>query len=242
MSIYAIHSSRWLLILIVVLFGQCKDRTPDAARFHEFTPILTQETLDEWEGDSEYWQFEDGVLVGEITPENILIENTFYIWNGGTVGDFELKAEYRISAKGNSGINYRSSPVEDREHVLRGYQADIDGENRYTGQVYEERGRSILAAPGQYTHVGSDNTITEIGTLGEASELSTAIDTEGNGWNELQLTVRGSTLIHMINGRVISITVDEGKQPEEGLLGLQLHRGPPMKIEFRNILLKHLPD
>jgi len=76
-----------------------------------FTPIFDGKSLSGWEGDPKYWRIEDGNLVGEITPETIVKQNTFIIWRGGSPADFELKLEYRISARGNSGINYRSTEV-----------------------------------------------------------------------------------------------------------------------------------
>ena len=57
----------------------------------EFVPIFNGETLDGWEGDSTYWRVENGNLVGEITPETTLENNSFIIWQGGRPGDFELK-------------------------------------------------------------------------------------------------------------------------------------------------------
>lgn len=240
MSRIATYPLEYCLILLAVLATQCRDPEAGADLNPEFAPILSANTLDDWEGDPEYWRFENSVLIGEITPQTILAENTFFIWKGGTVADFELKADYRISSGGNSGINYRSKRVEGDEYVLSGYQADIDGQNRYTGQVYEEQGRSILAKPGQLTRVGRDNSIEEIGSVGEQTELSALIN--GSGWNEYHLVVQGNTLIHLINGKVITIAVDNGSRRQtDGVLGLQLHRGPPMKIEFRNVRLKQLP-
>src|SRR3954466_16240366 len=78
-----------------------------------FRPIFNGNTLDGWEGDPKYWRAENGSLVGEITPETIIRSNTFIIWQGGSPKDFELKADYRITSGGNSGINYRSMVVPD---------------------------------------------------------------------------------------------------------------------------------
>lgn len=226
-----------LLLLLPVMFGQCQNPESEMDREPAFHRILTGNTLENWEGNPEYWRFEDGILIGEITPQNILLENSFFIWKEEKVRDFELKVEYRISSDGNSGINYRSEKVEDTEYVLRGYQADIDGLNRYSGQIYEEKGRSILAARGQVALVSEENKISVIGSTGKDSLLSSVVNRDE--WNDYHLIVRGNTFIHMINGRVMSIAIDEGgKQKEEGLLGLQLHRGPPMKVEFRNLQLK----
>src|SRR5581483_5281181 len=123
-----------------------------------FEPIFDGKSFHNWDGDPKYWRVENSCMVGEITPETIVKSNTFIIWRGGAPRDFELKADYRITAGGNSGINYRSVQVPDavtpsNKFVLKGYQADIDGKNQYTGQNYEEKGRLFLAERGQITHV-----------------------------------------------------------------------------------------
>ena len=207
---------------------------PDAG----YEQILTRETVDNWEGDTEYWRFEDGKLIGEITEDNLLEQNTFFIWDR-EVADFELKVEYRISPEGNSGINYRSEKVEGVDYALRGYQADFDGPNKWSGQLYEERGRTFLALRGQVTYVGKDDEPSEIGSTGEESELASLVN--DGGWNEYHLIVEGNTLIHMLNGQVTAVVIDEGESAAaDGLLGVQIHQGPPMKVEFRNFLFREL--
>ena len=124
-----------------------------------FQPIFDGKTLGGWDGDPKYWRVEDGALVGEITPETVIKSNTFIIWRGGRPKDFELKLDYRITADGNSGINYRSAivpdPVTPQKFAMRGYQCDIDGRKRYAGNNYEEKGRLFLAVRGQVTRVAA---------------------------------------------------------------------------------------
>ncbi len=100
-----------------------------------FESIFDGRTLKGWAGDPKYWRVEGGALVGEVTPETLLKQNSFIIWRGGVTRDFELKVEYRVSARGNSGINYRSVEVAGQPFALRGYQADIDGQNRNAGDL-----------------------------------------------------------------------------------------------------------
>ena len=203
-----------------------------------FEPIFDGKTLSGWEGDSTYWRVEDGALVGEVTPETLLEQNSFIIWRGGTTEDFELKVEYRVSAEGNSGINYRSIEVPEQKWALKGYQADIDGAGRWTGQIYEERGRTFLASRGQFTEVTDDGTPTIRASLGDSTEILSYVEKED--WNEYHLIVRGNVLIHIINNRIMSMSVDNDPEQRrsEGLLGVQVHVGPPMKIEYRNFRLK----
>jgi len=139
-----------------------------------FQPIFDGKSLAGWEGDPKYWSVEDGCMVGKITPETIIKSNTFIIWQGGAPKDFEIKADYRITSGGNSGINYRSVVVPDKvtpsnKFAMRGYQADIDGQNRYTGQNYEEKGRLFLATRGAITHVTGKRKPIVLATLGDAA-------------------------------------------------------------------------
>ena len=204
-----------------------------------FQPIFDG-TLKNWDGDPQYWRVDNGILVGEVTPSNLLKQNSFLIWRGGTPKDFELKVEFRISDHGNSGINYRSVEIPNTKWLLRGYQADIDGADKYTGQNYEERGRTFLAMRGQVTRVdGTGPTV--IASLGSGDELKAFI--HANDWNQYHLIVHGNLLIHILNGHIMCEVIDDdtANRKFEGLIGVQVHVGPPMKIEYRSILLKPLP-
>lgn len=212
-----------------------------------FVPIFDGKTLAGWDGDPKYWRVEDGSIVGEVTPDTLLKINTFLIWRGGTTRDFELKADYRISAKGNSGINYRSVEVPGMQWVMRGYQADIDGESRnpngprYTGQNYEERGRLFIGLRGQVTRIETGKIPEVIGSLGDTQQLASYVN-GSDGWNHYFLIVRGNVLIHILNGHVMSVVIDDDPvgRKMDGELGVQVHVGPPMKVEFKNILYKAL--
>ncbi len=220
----------------------------------EFTAIFDGQSLAGWEGDEKIWRVEDGLLIGELINDE-LENNTFLIWKEGTPGDFELKTEFRITENGNSGINYRSERVEDIPFALRGYQADMDGKNSYTGQNYEERKRTTLAYRGQKTRINSQappgnvkeyikNNAWEglevIEELGDRDSLKTLIRAED--WNSMRLVIRGNRLQHYINEVLMSEVIDEDEvnRKLEGLLGIQIHVGPPMKAEFRNIMYKKL--
>jgi hypothetical protein len=211
-----------------------------------FELIFDGKTLQGWEGDLRYWRVENGCLVGEITSQTPLRQNSFLIWRGGPVRDFELKVEYRVSSHGNSGINYRSVEAPGQPWVMQGYQADIDGQIRnadgvrYTGQNYEELGRTFLALRGQMTHIAEGKKPRVIALLGDSKALESFI--RNDDWNEYHLIVRGNTLIHILNGQVMSIVIDDDtvNRRFDGLIGVQVHTGPPMKIEFRDFRLKKL--
>lgn len=234
---------------IATLFGLFFPAAPAASVFPEpagadstgFVPIFDGKTLTGWDADPKYWRVENGTLVGEVTLQTLLQANSFAIWRGGAPADFELKVEYRVSAAGNSGINYRSSEAPTPAFALKGYQCDINGAFNWTGQNYEERGRTFLALRGQITRLAPDAKPAIIGSLGGKDALAGFLRAED--WNQVHLIVRGNVFTHLINGQVMSIVVDEdaAARTSSGLIGVQVHVGPPMKIEYRNFLLKILP-
>lgn len=220
----------------------------------DFVQIFDGKTLHNWKGDTAFWSVKDGILTGEETAETspLLKANTFLIWQGGKLADFELTAEYKITAEGNSGIQYRSEAVDGVPNGLSGYQMDIDGANTYTGQNYEERKRCIVAFRGQKVtlpavsgsiqdlaknNVWSPSQLT--GSLGSADSLKSLIK---EGWNTCHIIAKGNHLQHYINDVLMcDITDDDAaNRKASGLIGLQLHAGHVMKIEFRNIKLKTL--
>lgn len=208
-----------------------------------FNSIFDGKTLTGWEGDPTYWSVIDGAMVGQITPQTVIKSNTFIIWQGGSPSDFELKVDYKITTGGNSGINYRSLVVPDlvtpaNRFAMRGYQCDIDGANRYTGNNYEEKGRLFLGVRGQVTRVTGVSKPAILSTFDEASDLTSVITA---GWNTVHLLARGPILTHIINNRLMCIVVDDDpKRPLKGLLGVQVHVGGPMRVEYRNWRLKQL--
>ncbi len=204
-----------------------------------FVPIFDG-TLKDWDGDPVYWRVENGSLVGEVKPETLLARNSFIIWRGGEVADFELKLEYRVSAEGNSGINYRSVEVPELKWAMEGYQDDIDGKDQWSGQNYEERGRKFLAYRGQGVVLKPGQPPLIARDLGDRAELQKKV--LKNDWNQVHIIAKGKLLQHFTNGVLMAEVVDEDdeKRRLKGLLGVQVHVGPPMKIEYRAIRLKRL--
>ena len=209
-----------------------------------FISIFDGKSLDNWLGDPVYWNVKDGIMTGTVTPETLLKENSFIVWQGGTPRNFELKLEYRVSDKGNSGINYRSKYVEtglNNKFALSGYQCDIDGEGCCAGMNYEERGRTFLAMRGQTALIRTGEKPQIIGWIDSAESLWEE-SVKQNDWNEAHIIARDNVLIHIINGRVMSVVVDDDteKRANSGYIGVQVHVGPPMTIEYKNIRLKEL--
>jgi hypothetical protein len=208
-----------------------------------FQSIFDGRTLSGWEGNPAYWRVEAGAIVGEITAATVIKSNTFVVWRGGRPRDFELKLDYRITPEGNSGVNYRSAIVPDpvtpaNRFAMRGYQCDLDGRKQYPGNNYEEKGRLFLAVRGQMTHVVGGRVPVLLATIGDPDELARSVTDD---WNAMHLIVRGNTFTHMINGRLMTVVVDDDapNRPVDGLIGMQVHAGPPMKVEYRNIRLKN---
>lgn len=244
------------IILAMLMTSSCKTSSQSNPGKDDFVKIFDGKTLKNWEGDPTYWRVENGSLVGEVTPATLLKTNTFIIWRGGQTTDFELITEFRIATTGNSGINYRSVQLKDIPYALKGYQADIDGANRYTGQNYEERARTTLAYRGQKTIINAQSDpsatlqaniknnawtgVTVEASLGHSDSLKAHIKNEN--WNECRIVAKGNRLQHFINGVLMSDVTDNDTVNRKltGLLGVQVHVGPPMKVEYRNIRLKQL--
>jgi hypothetical protein len=231
--------------------GQAGPRGPQPMPFDDhtgFVSIFDGSSLKGWDGDAKFWRVENGAIVGQTTAENPLKENTFIIWRGGEPADFELKLEYRIDAT-NSGIQIRSVhlPAGTKQGsgtiagnwVLKGYQCDIDAANRFTGQIYEERGRGFLAMRGQFTYIPNGGGPRVVGALQRTSEELLEI-IKVNDWNQVHIIARGNMITEILNGHVTSTVVDDDTRARalKGLMGFQIHVGDPMKAEFKNIWLK----
>jgi hypothetical protein len=223
-----------LLLVAAASFG---------ARDDEFTDLFNGKDLTGWDGDSQFWSVEDGAITGRTSAEHPAPHNTFLIYKGGAEGhpsavlrDFELRVKFKLTNH-NSGVQYRSRELPD--HVVAGYQADIvdDKENRFTGILYEERGRGILAERGQKVTI-DENGEKKVEAMGDAEELGKAI--KKGEWNEYLIIARGDHLVQKINGRIMVDLTDKqtGKAAREGVLAFQIHQGPPMVVQFKEVRLK----
>ena len=208
-----------------------------------FKSIFDGKTLAGWDGNPDLWSVEDGALTGKTKGPDHLAYNQFLIWRGGAPKNFEFHAKARCSAS-NSGIQYRSKVVDAAGFVVGGYQADFEAGKTYSGILYEERGRGILAERGQrtrITEVNGQTRIVKVGDLAPSAELQANI--RANDWNDYVVIADGNHLMHFINGRMTIEVIDEqaAKAAKSGVLALQIHAGPPMQVQFKDILLKRLP-
>jgi hypothetical protein len=236
----------------------------------EVKSLFNGKDLTGWEGNPQLWSVQDGAITGITPPDpadptkGIIKHNTFLVWKGGTAADFELTFQYRLVA-GNSGVQYRSKelPLGDFGPIMSGYQADFESGTKYSGILYEEKGRGILAQRGQQTTIkpasaaptedgkakgkgkgkgkGSAKPVVEVtGSVGDSDAIQAAIKSEQ--WNDYKIIAKGNHLQHFINGmKTIDVTdEDSANAPKEGLIGLQIHQGPPMTVQFKDLQLKEL--
>ena len=224
-----------------------------AASLHaEEKQLFNGKDLTGWEGNPKLWSVQDGAITGKTSDsgDTKINHNTFLIWKDGTVADFELTFKYRIE-KGNSGVQYRSKKLEDGTFgpIVSGYQADFEAGTTYSGILYEERGRGILAQRGQKTEIEAaakdpanpkapDFKVNATGSVGDSSEIQAAIKNED--WNDYKIVAKGNHVQHFINGKqTVDVTdKDAACAPKEGILALQIHVGPAMVVQFKDLLLK----
>ncbi|MGA0134145.1 MAG: 3-keto-disaccharide hydrolase [Opitutales bacterium] len=202
-----------------------------------------------WRG-LDFWSVRDGAITGQTTKEHPTKGNTFLVWEG-EVADFELTLRYRIvdlngksDAFGNSGIQYRSKVVDEKAFVVAGYQGDFECGKTYSGILYEEKGRGILAKRGEKVviHEGKDPKkprIEVVGEVGKSAEIQAAI--RPADWNDYRIVARGGHLQHFINGvQTVDVTDETAAGARKGVLALQLHAGTAMTVQFKDIVLKDL--
>ncbi len=204
--------------------------------------LFDGKTLNGWSGNSQYWSEENQSIVGTNTKQNPTKGNTFLIWKNGSLKNFDLSLECKIET-GNSGIQYRSFLKPGKQDGFRvgGYQADFESGDRFSGICYGEAFRGILSLRGDSTTLTrtSDGKLSKrITKIGNADELGSYI--KKNQWNHYRIVANGFHFVHYINNKKMCEVIDNDvkQRRTEGLLALQLHAGPPMKVHYRNIILK----
>ena len=240
-----------LALALLVLLGVAAS-SPAA----EFQPIFDGRTLAGWipsdhltpDGSvksdapaNPFWSVEDGAITARSTPENPCKKNQFLVWQLGTVDDFELKLKYRIQGgpSANSGVQVRSQIQPDGH--MEGYQCDIDLAGKWVGAIYDEHGRKLLADRGQRAVIGEDGKIQHAPiSSSDKAELFKLVNPDG--WNDYHIIARGDHISVYINGKLMSMVVDRDRKDREfsGFLAVQLHSGPPMTVQFKDIALKRL--
>jgi len=213
------------LIPLVLLF-------PVLASGADWKPLFNSKDLAGWTGDPRVWKVENGIIIGETNDgDKKLAKNTFLIWQGGEPADFELEYKARVTVSNNSGVQYRSKVVEASTWRVGGYQMDLHPNPPYLGQLYEELGRGIVCLRGQRV------------TLTDKIEVTGKLETDDVNmaeWNIYRIVARGNVLQHFVNGKLAAEITDLNveKRAAKGVIALQLHAGPAMKAEFKDLRLR----
>lgn len=202
-----------------------------------FTSLFNGKDLTGWDGNPKFWSVEDGAITGRTKAPEDLDYNQFLIWRGGQVENFELKAKIKVKGN-NSGIQYRSKEMtEVGKWSIGGYQCDVHPTAENNAMLYHERGRGIVAKNGQTVAVDPDGR-----KWLTADRDPVAVDTAE--WNEYSIIAKGNHVTHLLNGKVTAVVhdYDEKGRCLSGLLAIQIHKGPAMEVQVKDIQLKVLPE
>ncbi len=204
-----------------------------------FVSIFNGKDLTGWSGNPRLWTVQDGAITGRTTPQNRICENNFLIWSGGEPADFELRLQFRIEG-GNSGIYFHSRQRTAMEpEALIGPQADFSADNRWTGVLMEYTLRDILAERGQIVQIDDQGNKKVTGQTGDPQELLNHVNLAE--WNDYTIITKAGRTTLKINGQTMCQVQDKDpKRPTTGKLALQLHQGPEMTVQFKNIRIKNL--
>ena len=191
-------------------------------------------TLDNWTGNPEHWTVENGVIVG-VNRADSPIEHSDYLYWDGIASDFVLELDIRVLG-GNSGIQYRSE--QKGAHDIEGYQADLDSDNQYTGALYESNGRGLMSLRGQKRGFLFQDNRRDLGIIAGVDEPPVL----PHEWNRYRITADGPRITHHINDRLMTEVIDEDpeRRRDDGRIAIQIHSGPPMRVEARNLSIRPL--
>lgn len=198
-----------------------------------FSPVFNGRDLDGWKQDGDFFRVENGVLVGETTAEKPCPTSQYLVYAREQLADFDLRGSFRLSKGANSGFQVRSSDSTTKD---TGYQADMNGSGSIVGFFYctgqhlvGERGTDVtLAAPSRK----------RVDRFADSAELQTVYRPEE--WNEFRIVAKGRILAMWING-VRTVSVADARKnflPDTGYISIQLHKGHPMKAEFRDLRVR----
>lgn len=198
--------------------------------------LFNGKDLSGWEGAPGWWTIEDGALTAQSTPEKPCKACNYLVWKGGQPADFELTCDFRLSDKANSGVQIRSETRPNWDTY--GYQADMTGDGGLVGYVYHHK-RGLIAARGEKVTIAADGQRTAE-KLGDPAELAKSF--KKGDWNRYRIVCRGPEIALYVNGVLMCQITDNDATTaaKRGIIALQMHPGPPMKVQFKNIELTEL--
>jgi hypothetical protein len=198
-----------------------------------FQPMFNGKDLTGWEGKPGGWWVEDGAITSESTPEKPCVKHHYLYWRGGKPADFVMRFKYKLVG-GNSGVQFRSQ--ERPEFDTWGYQADMEAGTEWTGCLFQhDRGGVVMR--GKQAVIAEDGTRQET-EFTPSSELQQAV--KQNGWNDYEILAQGNHVVLSINGKRMCEVVDRDAKwaCKDGIIALQMHPGPPMKVQFKDLRIK----
>jgi len=225
-----------LVILMISVFTvSCKSEMAKEKIDSKTISLFNGKNLDNWRGDARVWSVEEGSIVGRTTDEVKIDKNTFLI-HESTFSDFELSLKYKIVG-GNSGIQYRAKVLDEDDFVVGGYQADMEAGIQYSGILYEEKGRGIMALRGEQVVI-NENGEKEVEHFEKDENIQAIINQDQ--WNNYRIVVKGNHLQHFINSiKTIDVIDSEiAKKSDRGIIALQVHKGPNMVVHYKDLIVK----
>lgn len=253
------HRASRITFGLFVMFMVCWQQTAlgsrgagslaDTNSSQEWVSLFNGKDLTGWDGDPRFWSVADGAIRGETTLGKLPLRNTFLIWRDGKLQDFILKIKFRIR-NGNSGIQYRSKEFD--KWRVSGYQAEVENNPGKVGFLYHEAGRGWLVNVGDFLLIDKDGKKNVVSKVADKDELIRAGYYKEKDWNEYTIIAQGNHIVHYLNGYQTIELLDNDRltnpdDPEDrkgaarqGILALQIHVGPPMLVEFKDIRIKHL--
>ncbi len=210
---------------------------PLSAAEDGFRPLFNGKDLAGWDGNPGLWSVQDGAITGKTTGPAQLKYNQFLIWRGGKVKNFELRLKVKHQGN-NTGVQYRSRELpENGTWSIGGYQCDMHPNPPYNAMVYDERGRGIITQNGQRVVIDPQG-------QKWVTDEHEPVKVDPSEWHDYTIIANGNHLIHQIDGKVtIDLTDHEEKARSlEGLLAFQIHQGPAMTVQIKDVMIKDLPD
>lgn len=226
-----------MFLRFTTLVSACLALTALEVAAQEFRPLFNGKDLTGWEGNPDLWSVEDGCITGKTQGPETLTYNQFLIWRGGKVKNFELRVKVKQTGN-NTGVQYRSKDLpEIGKWSVGGYQCDIHPAAPNNAMVYEEKGRGIISQNGQSVVIDPQGLRW---LVGEHEPVKVDIAE----WHEYTIIAQGNHLIHKIDGKVTVDLMDHEEKARalEGLLAFQIHRGPAMTVQIKDVMLKELPE
>lgn len=211
--------------------------SPASSQEDGFRSLFNGKDLTGWDGNPDLWSVEDGCITGKTSEANKLTYNQFLIWRGGELKNFELKAKIKVSGN-NSGIQYRSKELPaNGKWSVGGYQCDVHPAAPNNAMVYEERGRGIIAQNGQSVVIDPEGKRWE-------TAMHDVVKVDVAQWHEYSITANGNHLVQKVDGKLTAELMDFDKKTRSmaGVLAFQVHQGPLMTVQIKDVMLKTLPD